>query len=239
MSTHTRDPKVRPAPAGLILAGGHSRRMGRPKAWLDVGGRPMLSVVAEAVAGGLARAVTQQGGAALPNSGAAGQRGGTRASPPLVIVGAAGQELPEIPGATVVRDEVPDEGPLRGMAAGLAALEGRAGAAFVSSCDVPLLRPALVARLFALLGDADIVVPEVEGRHHPLAAVYRVGVLATVRELLAAGRKRPFFLFERVRTRVVGAAELEPADPDLRSLRNLNTPEDLAAVVAGGPEQAP
>jgi molybdopterin-guanine dinucleotide biosynthesis protein A len=215
MSPRSQNPNALLPPAGVVLAGGHSRRMGRPKAWLPVDGRPMLEVVAAALRSGLDLA-------AAP-----------RSAPPLVIVGAAGQELPEVPDAMMVRDDVADEGPLRGMAAGLAALAGRAEAAFVSSCDVPLLRPEFVARLFDLLGDNDIVVPEVDGRHHPLAAVYRLRVLPVIQELLAAGRRRPFFLFEQVRTPTVGAADLPPADPDLRSLRNLNTPGDYDAAVAG------
>ena len=144
---------------------------------------------------------------------------------------APGQELPPLDaGVRRVEDEIEGEGPLRGMAAGLAALEGRADAAFVSSCDVPLLRPAFVTRMLELLGENDIVVPRHADRHHPLAAVYRIGVLPVVRDLLARGLKRPFFLFERTETRVVEAGDLADVDAQLESLTNFNTPDEYAAL---------
>jgi molybdopterin-guanine dinucleotide biosynthesis protein A len=193
---------------GIVLAGGRSTRMGRPKAWLPVGGRTMLEAVVGAIADGLADPAA-----------------------PIVVVGAPGQDLPTL-NARVLRidDEVEGEGPLRGMAAGLAAIRGAAGAAFVSSCDAPFLRPAFVARMLALLGDHDIAVPVVAGLHHPLAAVYRVDVLKSALDLLARNRRRPVFLFETCRTRIVTPADLQPADPGLDSLKNVNTPEDYEAL---------
>lgn len=198
---------------GIVLVGGRSTRMGRSKAWLPVAQRTMAAAVVEAVRQGL-----RDAGAA-----AAGQ-------PPVVVVAAAGQEVPPLEDVLITRDSVPDEGPLRGMEAGFSALAQCADVAFVASCDTPLLRPALVTHLLSLLGDADIAVPVVEGRHHPLAAVYRVNLLPRVQALLAARRRRPFFLFEEARTREVAAAELAGADPSLISLRNVNTPEDYAAL---------
>src|SRR5438445_6134724 len=102
-----------------------------------------------------------------------------------VVVAAPEQDVPPLPGdVQIVRDEEKGRGPLQGLAAGLAALQGRADAAFVSSCDVPFLRPAFVRRMIDLLGDQQICVASVGAYHHPLAAVYRVGVLETVRNLL-------------------------------------------------------
>jgi molybdenum cofactor guanylyltransferase len=218
MRSSIPDPRPALAVGGVILAGGRSSRMGRPKAWLPAGESTMLQVVAAAITAGL-RPVSPAGGAPAP----------------LVVVGAPGQELPSlVPAPLRVDDEVEGEGPLRGMAAGLQALTGRVEAAFVSSCDVPLLRPSFVARMVALLGDADIAVPLVQGRHHPLAAVYRVGVLPEVRDLLRREMRRPFFLFERVRTRTVGPEDLAEADPGLDSLSNFNTPEEYAALAGAG-----
>ena len=118
-----------------------------------------------------------------------------------------------------------------GLAAGLTALHGRADTAYLSSCDVPFLRPAFVQRMMELLGEHSICVPRVGGYHHPLAAVYRVVVVDAVRRLLASDRLRPVFLFEEVPTRVVEAEELRPVDPEFDSLRNLNTPEAYDAAL--------
>ena len=192
--------------AGVILCGGQSSRMGRPKAWLPVGDETMLGRVVRL----LGEVVS-----------------------PLVVVAAPEQELPPLAsGIIVVRDPERGRGPVVGIAAGLAALAGRADAAYVSSCDVPLLRPAFVRRMIELLGDHAACLPEVGGYRHPLAAVYRVGVAAVAAELLAADRLRLLSLFERVDTRVVRAEEFAEVDPDGESLWNLNTPEEYAAALA-------
>jgi molybdopterin-guanine dinucleotide biosynthesis protein A len=130
-----------------------------------------------------------------------------------------------------VYDEQEGRGPLQGLAAGLAALHGRADAVYLSSCDVPFLLPAFIHRLIELIGDSSACVPHVDGYYHSLAAVYRLDVLPAVRELLAADRLRSFSLFEAVPTRVVEANELTDADPTLRSLQNLNTPADYEAAL--------
>ena len=185
---------------GIVLCGGQSKRMGRPKAWLPFGGELMLP-----------RVVRLLGEAVCP----------------VVVVAAPEQEVPPLPAdVAVVRDEEKGRGPLQGLAAGLTALGGRVEAAYLSSCDVPFLRPAFVRRLVDLLGDFAICVPRVGGYHHPLAAVYRLEVAEAVTRLLDEDRLRPFFLFEAVPTRVVEAAELTDVDPLMQTLRNLNTPEE-------------
>lgn len=179
--------------------------MGRPKAWLPFGDEPMLPRVVRLLG---------------------------EAVEPIVIVAAGEQDLPPLPKRVeVVRDKVQGRGPLEGIAAGLAALGGKVDAAFVSSCDVPFLRPAFVRRMIELLGDHQICVPFVDGFDHPLAAVYRIGILDSVRKLLEANRMRPVFLFDAVATRVVTAEELREVDPTLETLRNLNTPEDYEAAL--------
>jgi molybdenum cofactor guanylyltransferase len=185
---------------GIVLCGGQSTRMGRPKAWLPFAGEIMLPRVVRLL---------------------------QEAVEPIVVVAAPDQDVPPLPDeVTIVRDEEKGRGPLQGLAAGLGALAGKADAAYLSSCDVPFLVPAFVRRLIELLGDDAICVPRVGDFHHPLAAVYRLEVLPEVERLLAGNRLRPFYLFEAVRTRIVEAAELANADPTFQSLRNLNTPED-------------
>src|SRR5437868_5028315 len=167
---------------GIVLCGGQSQRMGRAKAWLPFAGETMLERVVRLL---------------------------REAVGPLVVVAAPDQDLPQLPSEVMlVRDEERGRGPLQGLAAGLAALRGRADAAYASSCDVPFLRPVFVRRLIELLGEAAICVPQVGAFHHPLAAVYRLEVTDEVHKLLAHNQLRPFFLFEAVCTRVVTAPEL-------------------------------
>jgi molybdenum cofactor guanylyltransferase len=194
-----------PSFGGIVLCGGQSKRMGQPKAWLPIAGEFMLPRVVRILG---------------------------QAVQPLVVVAAPKQEVPPLPGdVAIVRDKEKDRGPLEGLAAGLTYLAGKVDAAYLSSCDVPFLVPAFVRRLIDLLGDYAVCVPEVDGRHHPLAAVYRLDVLDAVRHLFAENRLRPVFLFEKVPTRVVTEAELADVDPTLQSLRNLNTPEEYQAAV--------
>jgi molybdenum cofactor guanylyltransferase len=197
---------------GIVLCGGQSKRMGKPKAWLPFAGEFMLQRVV--------RLVSQAAG-------------------PIVVVAAPDQDVPPLPGnVVIVRDEEKGRGPLEGLAAGLAALAGRVDAAYLSGCDVPFLVPAFIRRLIDLLGTNSICVPFVNDFHHPLAAVYRLEILDIVRSLLAENRLRPVFLFEKVATRVVTQADLADVDPTLQSLRNLNSPEEYQKALneVRGPE---
>jgi molybdopterin-guanine dinucleotide biosynthesis protein A len=192
---------------GIVLCGGQSKRMGRPKAWLPFGGETML-----------ARVVRVLGEVVHP----------------IVVVAAAGQDLPPLPNDVLLtRDEEKGRGPLQGLLAGLQVLSNQAEAAYLSSCDVPFLRHAFVRRMLELLEDRAICVPYVDGYHHPMAAVYRTGIIDHVHRLLAHNRMRPVFLFETVPTRIVEAHDLGEIDPNLQSLRNLNTLEDYEKALTG------
>jgi molybdenum cofactor guanylyltransferase len=154
-------------------------------------------------------------------------------------VAAPGQDIPPLPDDIVIaRDPIPDRGPLQGISAGLSALGTMAEAAVVSSTDAPFLEPALIRRLLALRGDRyEIAVPRAQDHDHPLSAVYSIRVRAEIDAMLDAGQLRSSLLFERVSTLFVTAAvllqdaELAGKDPELWSLRNLNTPEEYAAAL--------
>jgi molybdenum cofactor guanylyltransferase len=118
------------------------------------------------------------------------------------------------------------------LRAGLKALPDDIETAYVTSCDVPLLVPAFVQRMVDLLGDHDIAVVEIDGFPHPLSAVYRRRTLPHVEALLDADRLRPVFLFDAVRTRRVHPDELSSVDPQLSTLRNVNTREDYREALS-------
>lgn len=151
----------------------------------------------------------------------------------IIVVTAPDQSLPELPrDITIARDDRPGRGPLEGLAAGLRVMSLHVDAVYATSCDVPLLVPAFVARMFELLGDYDIAVPRDGEHHHPLAAVYRPQVLSAVERLLSADRLRPRFLFDDVRTREVPVDDLRAVDPQLDTLKNLNRPEDYESALS-------
>lgn len=191
---------------GIIFCGGKSSRMGTSKAHLPFGPETMLQRVVRI----LATVVS-----------------------PIVVVAADRQELPPLPSEVILtHDEREGRGPLEALRAGLTALPDSVDAAYVTSCDVPLLVPAFVARMRTLATDYDVAVMEIDGFTHPLSAVYRRRVLPHVEDLLAHDRLRPVFLYERVPTRRVQTAEMTDIDPGLRTLRNLNTPDDYRAALA-------
>jgi molybdopterin-guanine dinucleotide biosynthesis protein A len=191
--------------AGIVLCGGKSSRMGRPKAWLPFGAELLLQRVVRVL---------------------------SQVVEPVVVVAAPNQDVPPLPAAVrVVRDEQEHLGPLAGLAGGLAALGDQADAAYLSSCDVPFLMPGFVGRIMDLLGDASVAMPMVDGFLHPLAGVYRKACLSVAQELVGARRLRPVFLRDALPTRIVTASQLQDVDPLLQSLRNLNTPEEYEAAL--------
>lgn len=135
--------------------------MGEPKVWLPWGSERLLHRMVRIVGG-----VVQ----------------------PVVAAAPRGQSLPSLPDdVRLAHDKIEDGGPLAGMAAGFDALAGDCDAAFVVSCDQPLLKPSFVVRLIELLGDHPAVVPQCDDGLHPLAAVYRLETRTILAEMLAQG----------------------------------------------------
>ena len=198
--------------AGIVLAGGRSSRMGTPKAALEWHGSTLL----RRTAGIVSRA----------------------AGGPVVVVRAQGQALPALPAQVEVIDD-PREGmgPIQGLAAGLAAIAGRAEIAFVCSTDMPFLHPAFVRRVLRAAAEgADVGLPIARGYPQPLAAAYRATLAPVAERLVKEGRLRPAFLFDEcVVTRLDEAAlradpVLAALDPDLDSVVNINEPADYEAA---------
>lgn len=174
---------------------------------------------------------------------------------PVVVVRAPGQPLPDLPAEIEVVDD-PREGlgPLQGLAAGLAAIAGRAEIAFVCSTDMPFLHPAFVRRVLRAVAagtdgadradradgadGADVGLPVARGFPQPLAAAYRTALAPVAQRLVAQQRLRPAFLFEECAVARLDEAALlaDPVlaalDPDLDSVLNVNEPADYQAARA-------
>jgi molybdopterin-guanine dinucleotide biosynthesis protein A len=196
----------------VILCGGRSRRMGEPKAWLSIDGVPLLRRVVAAV-----EPVTSR----------------------IVVVGAAGQELPSLPEhVKIVRDAQPGEGPLSALAAGLAALQD-VPFAFACATDAPFVHASVVRRLATLSLGHEAAVVEDGDFVLPLCAVYATSIIVKLEAMLASGQRRLVELVGAIDTHRVSRADLladdvvRAADPELLSLVSVNTREELAAVLRG------
>lgn len=178
---------------GIVLAGGRSRRMGRDKAFLDVGGVPMIRRVLDALASVCAE---------------------------VLIVTKTPQAYEHL-GVRVAHDDDPRQAALVGLCAGLRAAQ--TPVAFAAGCDLPFLSPAAVRYLAGLLPGWEAVVPRVEGRWHPLHAIYAAAATPGIEAALAASELRLGAALARLRVREVGTDDLAVVAPGLETLRNVNT----------------
>ncbi len=187
----------------IILAGGQSRRMGTNKALLRLTpeGPTLIELVVAA-----ARQVAD----------------------PLILSTNTPTAYSWL-GIQCVGDQL-GAGPLAGLAAGLAALP--TPGAFLLACDLPFVQPALL-HLLAEIAERDptldAIVP-LDAADHPqsVVALYRATCLAAIQARLTAGQLQMTAWLDQVHTRYLAAAMVRAVDPDLRSFRNVNTPEDLA-----------
>lgn len=197
--------------AAVVLAGGASSRFGGNKLAAPLGGRPVLDHALAAVAG-----ITDV----------------------VVVVIGPGDPAPAIRGdlgveVVVARDVVAHQGPLAGLAAGLAALRetGRPiDIALVVAGDMPTLVPDVLRLLVeALAADPTLGVARLESEPvSVLPAAMRPGIaVPAAAALLAADRRSLRGLLDVVPSASISAAEWRALDPDGATLRDVDTPADL------------
>jgi len=197
---------------GFVLAGGASRRMGRPKPALVVGGETMLARQVRLL-GSVSRVVEVIGRA---------QGGGDIER---VIRSLAPPEV------SVIGDEVPGRGPLGGIYTGLA--RTRTEFNLFIGCDLPFLEARFLDYLCrrALDSRADVTVPmSPDHGFQPLAAVYRRRALRAIRASLDRGENKVTRFYSRVRCQVLGWPELSGAGFSVRLFANMNTWDDYQRV---------
>ncbi|MDP2401313.1 MAG: molybdenum cofactor guanylyltransferase, partial [Actinomycetota bacterium] len=190
-----------------VLAGGRSMRMGVDKTLLDIDGEPLVAHVVDIVSAVCASTIV------VTNRPEALDQAGLPAD------------------VRVFRDEVAYQGPLGGLvtAMGAAAEEW----VLAVAADMPWLEPGVVRALWAARDGADVVMPVSADGPEPLLALYRTAAcLPAAREALASGRRRLVAMLPSLSVVEIPVETLRGVDPELRSLVNINTPEDLAEVRA-------
>ena len=196
--------------SAVVLCGGRSSRMGRDKAWLSFGGQTFLQNTCAKL---------------------------TEVASPVVVVAAAEQQLPEISSdIRIVRDLVPDQGPLGGFLNGLEYLRSLSehqmapDLVWLTTCDAAFCRPDIIRYLRTQLADFQAVIIRHNGHLNPLMTLYRFDSLSVVDDLFAAGARRMQDVAQRLNVRVIDAEQLRGLDPSLSFLCSVNTPEEFAAA---------
>jgi molybdopterin-guanine dinucleotide biosynthesis protein A len=189
---------------GIVLAGGRSRRFGRDKLAEEIDGRPLLHHAVLRLLEVCERVV--------------------------VVVAADGDE-PDLPAdgvVLVVRDALPDEGPLRGLAAGLDVSEQ--ALAIVVGGDMPDLQPDVLREMLRAARETGAVAVALsdggEARPLPLVVATDRGRNA-VSTLLDAGERSLRQLLGTVTTVVVDEPSWTSLDPERRTLVDVDEPHDV------------
>jgi molybdopterin-guanine dinucleotide biosynthesis protein A len=191
---------------GLVLAGGASRRMGQDKAFLELGGRPLIQIVVERM---------------------------TEVCDEVIIVADDVASYAGV-GVAVVPDRFQDVGVLGGLHAGLAAASHELTLAV--GCDMPFLKPALLRAFAAWADGYDVALLRHNGHVEPLHGAYRRTCLRPIEAAIRAGRRRIVSFFPHVCVRTISPEEVRPLDPGLNSFRNVNTPLEWEAAKEEWPE---
>ncbi len=195
--------------AGIILAGGRSRRMGRDKGLLSLPGTGAMTFVEHLVA------------QLIPLCGE------------LCLVArdnvqVAAYSARQLPSMRIVTDNTPDTGPLMGLYSGLSAIQSTY--ALVTAVDMPAIQPAVIAFLLSLPRDDALLIPLVDAMPQVLLGIYPRSVLSLIAERLQAGRRDLRSLLQVAPVRYIDEARLREVDPHLRSFMNVNTPDELAKL---------
>jgi molybdopterin-guanine dinucleotide biosynthesis protein A len=189
------------AVTGVVLAGGRASRMGgRDKAFAAVDGEPIAVRTVRLF----------------------------RELFPQVVVATNRPERFATLDVETVADRYPGCGPLAGIHAAMRV--ARHPHVFVAACDMPGLDRDVICFLLARIGQADAVVPRWDDDIEPLHAVYATRLLPVVEESLQSGRHAMREFLPRVRVDYVSQGELARMHGAPRSMLNVNTPEDLAAI---------
>jgi molybdopterin-guanine dinucleotide biosynthesis protein A len=186
----------------IVLAGGRSSRFGRDKLAEPIEGRPMLERAIDAVS--------------------------TVATDVVVVVAPNG--APTIAsGVMVARDRQAYDGPLAGLATGLAALDPEVEHVIVVGGDMPNLVPAVLERLLGLVDRADAAILEDDAGPRPLPMAARRSIVQPAADrLLANGERRLRALLAELDAVVaINRAIWRADDPSGETLRDVDVPGDL------------
>ncbi len=202
ISAETALPRIQGV-AGVILAGGESRRMGCDKSLLPIDGARFIDHIYRRMS-----ALFEE----------------------VIIVTNSPGLYQDIP-CRKVPDTYLRKGSLAGIHSGL--FHAQSERIFVVACDMPLLSAELIRYICECGDEGDVVIPKAEDGLQPLHALYHKSCLPAVEEVLETGRRRIVEFFPKVRVHPIDSRELARLDPQGVSFRNINTPQEYFALREG------
>lgn len=185
-----------------IIAGGQSRRMGRDKAFVELGGSTLIERVI--------------------------QRSANLGQAETILITNKPADYGHL-GLPMYRDALPDKGSLGGIYTAL--VKAKSPAVLVLACDMPFISADLLRFMLTQLdAETDIVAPRVDRYPQALHAIYRKTCIQPIRAQLEANQLKIIRFYGQMRVRYLDEAEYAGFDADGRSFANLNTPAELAAA---------
>jgi molybdopterin-guanine dinucleotide biosynthesis protein A len=176
--------------SGFILAGGKSSRMGVDKGLLLLDGKTMVQHIIEAM----------------------------EPHVDFITISTANQAYAEF-GYPLLPDDVPDKGPLGGIATALSVSKTERN--LIVSCDMPLLSTEAIGWFLAHCQDAEINIATVGEQWHPLLGLYHKTSLPRFAEFIT---RNQLGLQNAIRQMVY---HLVPMDNYHEALENINTKDDF------------
>ncbi len=186
---------------GVILAGGESTRMGKNKAFIEINGTRIIDRTVS-----LFREIFDD----------------------VLLVTNTPLDYIELE-VRIVTDLVPGKGTFGGIYTGL--FFSSSPKAFFVGCDMPFLDRRVIQYFLSLAQTADIVAQRTKDYWQPLHAIYSRTLLKPIERLLQQGKLSIIKAYQGMRVREVTEEELKPFDPDLHTLSNINTPEELKKLL--------
>lgn len=102
----------------------------------------------------------------------------------------------------------------------------------ILSCDIPLISADLIHKLQTFITpDKKIIIPNIEGKLHPLVGVYHYSVYPLIERQLENKERKMMKLLNQVEVRYVTEKELQ-TDPKIFS--NINSPYDYGMLLNNG-----
>jgi molybdopterin-guanine dinucleotide biosynthesis protein A len=185
----------------LILCGGRSKRMGRPKAFLPFAGTTIIEHLL-----GVTKLVFDE----------------------TFLVSNEPEMFNHLE-VDVVKDILPYRGPLGGILSGL--LVARNEHVFILACDMPLVNRRLMRCLSAQRHDSDVVVLSHAEGIEPLLGVYSKTCIKPLEESLFAGNLKVHEFLTSLNAKVYEYKETQSDSGELPIYFNVNTPQDYSEVL--------